>query len=154
MALRRCFGLICVGLQVFLQYARYVAVLKWLTLALFAYFGTMLTGGGGGGGGGGVAGADMAELERLPLPRCGGARHHVISPYLFFWQRHVPGSRRPARAAYAASSSPRRLEQAPAAFERIGLDTWIGMALSNLVALAIMLTAGATLHVAGKTGYR
>ena len=35
------FGLICVGLQVFLQYARYVAVLKWLTLALFAYFGTV-----------------------------------------------------------------------------------------------------------------
>jgi hypothetical protein len=31
------------------------------------------------------------------------------------------------------------------------VDTWIGMALSNLVALAIMLTAGATLHVAGKT---
>jgi Mn2+/Fe2+ NRAMP family transporter len=42
-------------------------------------------------------------------------------------------------------------EQAPATFERIGVDTWIGMALSNLVALAIMLTAGATLHVAGKT---
>ena len=37
------FGLICVGLQVSLQYARYVAVLKWLTLALFAYFGTALT---------------------------------------------------------------------------------------------------------------
>jgi Mn2+/Fe2+ NRAMP family transporter len=37
------------------------------------------------------------------------------------------------------------------AYERIRLDTWIGMALSNVVALAIMLTAGATLHVAGKT---
>ena len=42
-------------------------------------------------------------------------------------------------------------EQAPAAFQRIGLDTWTGMALSNLVALAIMLTAGATLHASVKT---
>jgi Mn2+/Fe2+ NRAMP family transporter len=42
-------------------------------------------------------------------------------------------------------------EQATAAFEHIGLDTWIGMAISSLVALVIMLTAGATLHVAGKT---
>jgi uncharacterized membrane-anchored protein len=36
------FGLTCVALQIVLQYARYVAVLKWLTLALFAYFGTVL----------------------------------------------------------------------------------------------------------------
>ena len=42
-------------------------------------------------------------------------------------------------------------EQAPAAFGRIRLDTWIGMALSNLVALAILLTTAATLHASGRT---
>ena len=73
----------------------------------------------------------------------------TISPYLYFWQS--------SQEAEDQREQPRRKklteapEQAPAAFERIGLDTWIGMALSNLVALAIMLTAGATLHVAGKT---
>ena len=73
----------------------------------------------------------------------------TISPYLFFWQS--------SQEAEDEREQPRREklteapEQAAAAFKRIGLDTWIGMALSNLVALAIMLTAGATLHVAGKT---
>jgi Mn2+/Fe2+ NRAMP family transporter len=37
------FGLICAILQVFMTYRRYVTVLKWLTLTLFAYFGTVLT---------------------------------------------------------------------------------------------------------------
>src|SRR5207245_10936128 len=36
------FGALCAILQVFMAYARYVAVLKWLTLALFAYFGTVM----------------------------------------------------------------------------------------------------------------
>jgi len=36
------FGLFCAILQVFMAYRPYVAVLKWLTLALFAYFGTVM----------------------------------------------------------------------------------------------------------------
>lgn len=36
------FGAISVVLQVFLKYSRYVSVLKWLTISLFAYFGTVL----------------------------------------------------------------------------------------------------------------
>jgi len=59
------------------------------------------------------------------------------------------GSGRPTRTA--AQEADRGARAGTAAFEHIGLDTWIGMALSNLVALVIMLTAGATLHVAGKT---
>ena len=73
----------------------------------------------------------------------------TISPYLFFWQS--------SQEAEDQREQPRREklteapEQAPAAYERIRLDTWVGMALSNLVALAIILTAAATLHAAGKT---
>jgi hypothetical protein len=37
-----CFGAFCALLQIFMQYTGYVAVLKWLTLALFAYFGTVM----------------------------------------------------------------------------------------------------------------
>jgi hypothetical protein len=36
------FGSLCIVLQVFMTYIRYVAVLKWITLALFAYFGTVM----------------------------------------------------------------------------------------------------------------
>ncbi len=46
------------------------------------------------------------------------------------------------------TSKPR---QAKAAHERIRLDTLVGMAFSNLVALAIIITVGATLHQAGIT---
>jgi Mn2+/Fe2+ NRAMP family transporter len=42
-------------------------------------------------------------------------------------------------------------QQAKAEFKRIRLDTYIGMGLSNLVALFIMLTTAATLHAHGVT---
>jgi Mn2+/Fe2+ NRAMP family transporter len=35
-------GVLCVVLQIFVPYKRYVSVLKWLTLSLFAYFGTVM----------------------------------------------------------------------------------------------------------------
>jgi Mn2+/Fe2+ NRAMP family transporter len=36
------FGILCAALQIYMQYARYVSVLKWLSLALFSYFGTVI----------------------------------------------------------------------------------------------------------------
>jgi len=32
------FGVFCAGLEIFITYKRYVKILRWLTLALFAYF--------------------------------------------------------------------------------------------------------------------
>src|SRR5689334_16498496 len=40
-ALVLLFGGICAGGQLFLEHTRYVAVLKWLTLSLFSYFGVV-----------------------------------------------------------------------------------------------------------------
>ncbi len=40
-------------------------------------------------------------------------------------------------------------EQAPRALERIRLDTYVGMAIANLVGLAIIISAGTTLHLNG-----
>ena len=143
------FGSICVLLQVLLQYARYVAVLKWLTLALFAYFGTALT----------VDVHWSEALRGLLVPTWPTSKDYIslvvavlgttISPYLFFWQASQEAEDQ--RVQPLREKLTQAPEQAPSAFERIRLDTWIGMALSNLVALAIMLTAGATLHPAGKT---
>ncbi len=36
------FGAVCLGLEVFMSYRKYVRYLKWLTLALFAYVGVVL----------------------------------------------------------------------------------------------------------------
>jgi Mn2+/Fe2+ NRAMP family transporter len=71
----------------------------------------------------------------------------TISPYLFFWQASqevedtkTTPERKPLKRAP---------DQAPRANERIKVDTWVGMGLSNGIALAIMATAAATLNVAG-----
>ena len=73
----------------------------------------------------------------------------TISPYLFFWQAsqevediHEIPRRQPL------VNKPR---QASAALERIRLDTAVGMAFSNIVAISIMITVAATLHAQGKT---
>ena len=36
------FGVCCILLQIFVRYTRYVSILKWLTVALFAYFGVLV----------------------------------------------------------------------------------------------------------------
>jgi Mn2+/Fe2+ NRAMP family transporter len=72
----------------------------------------------------------------------------TISPYLFFWQaaQEVEESAAAAsgrKGAHAASTG-RQLQ-------RIELDTIAGMTFSNLIALAIIVSAAATLHPAGIT---
>src|SRR6516164_7306498 len=143
------FGSLCAILEVFMAYARYVAVLKWLTLALFAYFGTVM-----------VVDIPWAEAARgflLPtfLPDAAfwttvvAVLGTTISPYLFFWQaaQEVEDIRlEPQRKPLVKAP-----QQGPDAIERIRLDTYIGMAFSNLVALAIIVTIAATLHAGGVT---
>jgi Mn2+/Fe2+ NRAMP family transporter len=141
------FGALCAMLQVFLQYSRYVYLLKWLTLTLFAYFGTVV-----------VVKIPWVEAVRgfivptfstdVPFFATVVAIFGTtISPYLFFWQAsqevedidEVP-MRKPLVEAP---------KQAPDAHERITVDTYIGMAFSNIVALAIMTTTAVTLHFSG-----
>ncbi|MBB2200887.1 NRAMP family divalent metal transporter [Gluconacetobacter tumulisoli] len=138
---------ICISMQLFLEYTRYVAVLKWLTLALFAYFGTLA-----------FVHIDWRACARgLVWPGGPWDRDAIvavvavlgttISPYLFFWQAseevedmHVY----PLRTdLYDAPSQGRR------ALHRIEIDTLVGMGFSNLVALAIIMTTAATLHPRG-----
>jgi NRAMP (natural resistance-associated macrophage protein)-like metal ion transporter len=140
-------GLLCAVLQIFMQYTRYVSVLKWLTLALFAYFGTVLAVE--------IPWTEAARGFLIPTLNADPAfwatvvaiLGTTISPYLFFWQA--------SQEAEDTKEEPERKplikapRQAPDAIERIRLDTYVGMAFSNLVALAIMVTTAATLHAAG-----
>jgi len=73
----------------------------------------------------------------------------TISPYLFFWQAwHEVEEVEAARTRDPLKFAP---HQAEGALQRIRLDTYIGMAFSNLVAIAIIVTTAATLHVHGVT---
>jgi NRAMP (natural resistance-associated macrophage protein)-like metal ion transporter len=143
------FSGVCIYAQVFLQYTRYVAVLKWLTLVLFAYFAAVMT-----------THVDWRALgSGLFWPQLQWSNDYLttvvavfgttISPYLFFWQaaqevediHAYPNRQRLTRAP----------KQGAPALARIELDTMVGMAFSNLVALAIVVTAAATLHAKGVT---
>src|SRR4051812_28802579 len=143
------FAGMCVFMQVFLQYTQYVSVLKWLTLVLFAYFAALVT-----------IHVDWPKLgSELFVPAIQWDKGYIttvvavfgttISPYLFFWQSE--------EEAEDIEAYPRRKdlidapEQGKAALHRIEIDTIAGMALSNMVALAIMMTTAATLNVSAIT---
>ena len=143
------FGILCAVLQVFIPYSRYVSVLKWLTFALFAYFGTVM-----------VVNVPWAEAARgFFIPTLSTKAEFwtvvvaifgtTISPYLFFWQASQEVE--DIKAIRERKPLVDEPKQGPDALQRIQIDTYIGMAFSNLVALAIMVTTAATLHVAGTT---
>jgi Mn2+/Fe2+ NRAMP family transporter len=73
----------------------------------------------------------------------------TISPYMFFWQssQEVEELDKVPRAKPVAKAP----AQAPRQLARIRIDTLAGMAVSNIVALAIMISTTATLHLHGKT---
>jgi NRAMP (natural resistance-associated macrophage protein)-like metal ion transporter len=140
---------LCALLEIFVSYQRYARILRWLTLALFSYFATVA-----------VVHVPWGEAARgffVPTFSADPAfwttvvaiLGTTISPYLFFWQASQEVE--DVRADPGAQALVRAPRQAPREFERIRLDTAIGMAFSNLVALAIIITTAATLHAHGIT---
>ncbi len=143
------FAVVSVLLQVFVRYSRYVTILKWLTLSLFAYVATAFYVG--------VPWRDVAT--QLVFPHMAIDGEHItaivavfgttISPYLFFWQ----ASQEVERTIEEPGAEPllRAPRQADGELDRIRIDTYVGMAFSNIVALFIIITAAATLHASGHT---
>jgi NRAMP (natural resistance-associated macrophage protein)-like metal ion transporter len=143
------FGVTSVAAQIFLDYKRYVAVLKWLTLSLFAYVGALA-----------VAHISWGQaVTGVLVPRITWSADYfttivailgtTISPYLFFWQasqeaedQRVDVTKRPLIDRHYGAQKE---------FHRIRADTIVGMAFSNLIALSIIITAAATLHTNSKT---
>lgn len=135
--------------QIFLSYKRYVAILKWLTLVLFAYVAALF-----------VIKVPWGEALRglfIPTIEWNGQflttlvaiLGTTISPYLFIWQssqeaedQRVDPAKQPLKEQ--VGSGWRELL-------RIRIDTMVGMAFSNLIAIAIMITTAATLHSKGIT---
>jgi Mn2+/Fe2+ NRAMP family transporter len=73
----------------------------------------------------------------------------TISPYLFFWQSSQEVEDKEADPkARPLLERPRRAKRE---LYRIGMETWIGMGASNLVAFFIILTTAVTLHASGHT---
>jgi NRAMP (natural resistance-associated macrophage protein)-like metal ion transporter len=142
------FAIVSLLLQLFIPYRKYSSFLKWLTMVLLAYVALLFM----------VKVDWAAALHGMVVPTIPGIAAvtvivaifgTTISPYLFFWQASqeveeidVKDAREPLE------DSP---EQAAAAIKRMRYDTFAGMAISNIVAIAIMLGTAATLHASGKT---
>jgi NRAMP (natural resistance-associated macrophage protein)-like metal ion transporter len=134
---------------VFIPYHRYVGLLKWFTFSLFAYVGVVFT----------VKIEWSSVLNGALVPRFDLSSDTVtlvvavfgttISPYLFFWQSSQEVEEEEADPK--ARPLIRRPDQAPRELNRISWETWVGMAISNLIAFFIMVAAAVTLHAAGKT---
>ena len=143
------FGTLCVLAIVFMNYARYVTLLKWLTLTLFAYVAALF-----------AAQVSWGEaLIGILLPRITWSTEYfttlvaifgtTISPYLFFWQASQEAEDQ--RVNPDEKPLVKAPQQAPMAFERIRADTLVGMAFSNIIAIAIIVTTAATLNKSGVT---
>jgi NRAMP (natural resistance-associated macrophage protein)-like metal ion transporter len=143
------FGGVSVLAQIFFNYDRYVAVLKWLTLSLFAYLIALA-----------VVKVPWTEaLKGLLIPQVSWNAAFLttlvailgttISPYLFVWQ----SSQEAEEQRIDDKKAPLKKDASTAGeeFRRIRLDTLIGMAFSNLIAISIIITTATTLHAQGKT---
>lgn len=137
------------ALQVLVPFNRYAPMLKMLALSVLIYVATAF-----------VVKVPWAEVLKSTLaPKIQWNIGYLtaivavlgttISPYLFCWQAaqeveevRQSDEREPLKHAE---------EQAPEAVRRITVDTSVGMVFSNLIALFIIITAGAVLHAHGKT---
>jgi Mn2+/Fe2+ NRAMP family transporter len=142
------FGFGCVLAQVVLHYERYVRVLKWLCLTLFAYVATLA-----------VVKVPWGEAVRgilVPTLRWDGdffttlvaIAGTTISPYLFFWQA-AQNAEHDAYWRQRILGRPQRAVQRE--LRAATRDVNAGMVFSNAIMYFIILTAAATLHRAGIT---
>ena len=141
------FAVFCATAEVVLRYEAYARVLKWLTLALLSYVITLFL----------VRIPWASAAEGLILPKMEWNTEALmmvvaifgttISPYLFFWQASEEAEEvedNPDEQPLVCDPLEGRVE-----LKRIEYDTLIGMAASNLVALAIIFTTAATLNANG-----
>ncbi|HEX4785063.1 MAG TPA: divalent metal cation transporter [Candidatus Sulfotelmatobacter sp.] len=130
-------------------YSSYAKYLKWLTLSLFAYVGVVFF----------AHVSWLAVLHATVLPHLELTKEYLtaliavlgttISPYLFFWQASQEVEE--VRNNHDEKALKRAPSQAEEQLGRIHVDTYLGMAFSNVVAFFIILTTAATLHAHGIT---
>jgi Mn2+/Fe2+ NRAMP family transporter len=140
-------GAASVLIEMLIGYARYVRLLRWLSLSLLSYVVCAF-----------VVEVPWSQLGRALLwPPLSASPQYLlavlaalgttISPYLLFWQAQLEVEQ--GQHNGDAAQLLHAIERAPGEFARIRLDTLIGMGLSAVVALFIVITTASTLHAHG-----
>jgi Mn2+/Fe2+ NRAMP family transporter len=143
------FGAISITAIVAIHYKQYARILKWSALVLLVYVATAF--------------AVHVPWQRAAIatliPHITFSSNYLtaltavfgttISPYLFFWQ----ASQEVEEQEAAPDEKPLKHapEQEAWQLEPMRADTYIGMAISNIIAFFIILDAAASLHLHGVT---
>jgi len=145
------FALVIVALEVFVSYRVYIRVLKWLSLALFAYVITAFFVN--------VPWSEALLATVIPKIEFNGSFLYLlvavlgttISPYMFFWQASnvVEDEISENRKTDDGSTTAPRISKGY--LRRLRVDTVIGMLFANLIAWFIMLVGAVVLHTGGVT---
>ena len=137
-----------VVLQIWGSYRLIMKIFKWLTLSLFAYVIAAF-----------LAKPDWWAVAKATfVPQISFTSEYVttivailgttISPYLFFWEasEEVEEEKSEGRTKLSERKGATDIE-----IKKEKIDTIIGMLFCNVVFYFVILAAGATLHVSGKT---
>jgi NRAMP (natural resistance-associated macrophage protein)-like metal ion transporter len=143
-----CFGALLLVFQIFFSYKKIYAVVKWLTLALFAYIATAF-----------VVHVDwLLVLRHLVVPEIHlnagwittamALLGTTITPYLFFWQACLMVEE---EKAMGRTSIGQRRGATDQEITDAHVDINAGMIFSNAVAFFIIVTTASTLNAHGLT---
>jgi len=143
------FGIVSVAAAILVSYPRFARFLKWSTLVLFVYVGTVFT----------IRVPWKSVLWGSLIPGVSLCRDYMvaltavfgttISPYLFFWQASQEVQEQ--KATPGQEPLKHAPGQASAQLEPMRTDARLGMALSNAIAFFIVLDTAAALHTKGVT---
>lgn len=143
------FALLCLLLQIFISYAKYARLLKWLAMVLFAYIASAI-----------LAHLNWAEvLKHTALPSITFSKDQIIlicailgttiSPYLFFWQTSQEVEEQILHGNVTIEKRQNAVEKKMVKDMRT--DVWSGMLLSNIVMFFIIAACAAVLFSHGIT---
>ena len=137
-----------VALQIWGSYRLILKIFKWLTLSLFAYVIAAF-----------LAKPDWFAVAKATfIPQISFTSEYIttivailgttISPYLFFWEagEEVEEEKSEGRTKLSERKGATDIE-----IKKEKIDTIVGMLFCNVVFYFVILAAGATLHVSGKT---
>ncbi len=137
--------------QIFIPYNKFVKVLKYIALSLFAYVITSII----------VGGNIQNILFSTFVPHIELSKNYAImfaaifgttiSPYLFFWQasEEVEEEVKSGKIKDIGKGSPKQIGKKE--IKKMKVDTAIGMAFSQIIMWSIIVTCAGSLHSHGVT---
>lgn len=143
------FALLIILLEVFIPYRRYIRILKWLAMSLFAYFITafLIT----------VPWLEVLKATIIPQVQFSTSFLYIIvgifgttiSPYLFFWQTSNVVEDEIAKHKISQNGGIPKLTKSY--LKSLRIDNAVGMLFSNVTAWFIIIVGAVVLNQGGVT---